>query len=74
MKIFLDANILFSASKQGSSMNRFIKYLAQKHTAITSDYAKQEAARNILAKREEWQPGYQEILKLVKVVPGVDRK
>lgn len=55
-------------------MNRFIKYLAQKHTVITSDYAQQEAVRNILAKREEWQPGYEEILKLVKVVPGVDRK
>ena len=74
MKIFLDANILFSAAKQGSVMSRFVKYLEQNHTVITSDYAQQEAYRNIVAKREEWQPGYKQILKLIEVVPSIDRQ
>lgn len=74
MKIFLDANILFSAAKQDSAMSRFVKYLAQNHTVITSDYAQQEAYRNIAAKREKWQLDYKQILKLVEVVPSVDRQ
>lgn len=74
MKIFLDANILFSAAKQDSAMSRFVKYLIQNHTVITSDYAQQEAYRNIVAKREEWQLGYKQILKLIEVVSGVDRQ
>ena len=54
MKVFLDANILFSAAKRDGAMSRFVKYLAQNHTVITSDYAQLEAYRNVIAKREEW--------------------
>ncbi len=74
MKIFLDANILFSAAKRGSAMSHFVKYLSQNHIVITSDYAQQEADRNIAAKREEWQLDYKQILKLIQIVPSVDRQ
>ncbi len=51
MKIFLDANILFSASKDGSILRNFLVFLvSKKHHLITNQFAAEEAVRNILAK------------------------
>ena len=72
MKIFLGANIVFSASKKESAISRFIIYLAKKHTVITSDYAEQEAYKNIVLKRPDWLSGYKEITELIQVVPSID--
>ena len=52
MKIFLDANILFSASRKDSILRKFIQFLIEAgYTLCTNDYARTEAERNILAKK-----------------------
>jgi predicted nucleic acid-binding protein len=50
MRIFLDANILFSASLANSFLADFLQKVSQHAGLLTNDYAKEEALRNIQAK------------------------
>lgn len=51
MRIFLDANILFSAARSAGAIRAFLEaLLADGHVGVTSDYALVEAQRNIEAK------------------------
>jgi predicted nucleic acid-binding protein len=62
LKVFLDANVLFSASAAGSNISRFLGALqAQGHMLVTSQYAYDEAERNIRAKRPQWATGFREL-------------
>lgn len=55
MKIFLDANVLFSAGKVESDLRLLLNLLRDEgHSLITSHYAYDEAERNISAKRPQW--------------------
>lgn len=54
MKIFLDANVLFSASNANSNIHAFITLIAEPYKRVTSDYAYEEARRNVQAKRALW--------------------
>ncbi|MES2662650.1 MAG: PIN domain-containing protein, partial [Pseudomonadota bacterium] len=56
MKIFLDANVLFSASNAQSNIYQFLQLLLRDHQLITSPYAFEEARRNIELKRPAWLP------------------
>lgn len=47
MKIFLDANILYSASRPKSLMADFVHYLIKHFKCLTNNYAIEEARRNI---------------------------
>lgn len=47
MRVFLDANILFSASKPDSRIRALINLLAKHGECITNDYAIEEARRNL---------------------------
>jgi len=47
MRVFLDANILFSASLAHSRMRDFLDVLFRHGTCLTSDYAIEEARRNL---------------------------
>lgn len=47
MKIFLDANILFSASWPGSRTGKFILLVLRRAEGMTSVYAVEEARRNL---------------------------
>ena len=47
MKIFLDANILFSASLPGSRTGKFITLALERAEGVTSAYAAEEARRNL---------------------------
>jgi len=51
MRIFLDANILFSASFHKSHLAEFLAMLQDHADLLTNAYAKTEAARNIAAKQ-----------------------
>jgi len=51
MRVFLDANILFSASFSKSRVAEFLSGLRQHAVLLTNAYAKAEAARNIAAKQ-----------------------
>jgi hypothetical protein len=73
MRIFLDANVIFSAANPDSHLNRLVRYLADHHTPISSDYAREEAFRNICAKRPDWLDGYHNLLSGLEIVRSVDR-
>jgi predicted nucleic acid-binding protein len=53
MRIFLDANILFSASLPRSRMREFLGVLFERAQCLTSEYAVEEARRNLAAKFPE---------------------
>jgi predicted nucleic acid-binding protein len=54
MRIFLDANVLFSASNNKSRIGELVFLLIDKGYAFTSDLALEETSRNLLLKRAEW--------------------
>ena len=69
MRVFLDANVLFSASNQGSNIAQLINWLVSEATAVTSDLACEEARRNLCLKRRDWLPAFEELLSRVEQVP-----
>ena len=70
LKVFLDANILFSAALGGSSF-KLIWELAEKGKIdlLTSRYCRVEAERNLSRKRPEAQGYLRELLAQVREVP-----
>jgi len=50
MKVFLDANILFSASLPRARMREFLNVLFERAECLANDYAVEEARRNLAAK------------------------
>jgi predicted nucleic acid-binding protein len=54
MRVFLDANVLFSASNAGSNIARLMEWLSERGTAVSSDLAVEEARRNLELKRPQW--------------------
>ena len=53
MRIFLDANILFSAAKSDSAIRQLLRHLKlAKHTLVADSYVQAEAIRNIAAKAD----------------------
>jgi predicted nucleic acid-binding protein len=70
MRVFLDANVLFSASNAGSNIARLIDWLIADATAVTSDVACAEARRNLALKRAEWLPALEQLLRRVEQVPS----
>ena len=51
MKVFLDANILFSSSVEQSRIRKLVNIIQNNGTCITNSYAIEEAKRNIIAKK-----------------------
>jgi len=51
MRVFLDANILFSASKPNSRIRALIDLLLRHDECLTNAYALEEARRNLALKR-----------------------
>ena len=50
MRIFLDANILFSAAQPGSRMRAFLEVLSKRARLLTNAYAVEETRRNLKLK------------------------
>jgi uncharacterized protein len=71
MRIFLDANILFSAAQLGSPMRQMVERMSQSETLATSDYAWTEAERNVAAKRREWAAGLRQLYSGLAVVSAL---
>ncbi|NOZ38955.1 MAG: PIN domain-containing protein [Planctomycetes bacterium] len=71
MRIFLDANILFSAANLDSNIARLIKIVINDHLAVTSDFALEEARRNVQRKRPDWCEGFVTLASQLDVVPSV---
>lgn len=69
MRIFLDANVLFSACKPSSAIADLISLIHERHEMVTSDLALEEARRNIGAKRPQWKEAFVQLRQKVSVVP-----
>lgn len=71
MRVFLDANVLFSASNDGSNIARLADLLIERGAAVTSDLALEEARRNIELKRPAWSEICNALATRVEVVASV---
>ena len=69
MKIFLDANILFSGSNTQSALHQLLNLLGQNHELATSYYAIAEARRNITLKKNTWLNDFEELVSHFTLCP-----
>ena len=76
MRVFLDANILFSAtlSPGGASAGLFELARVTSIELVTSQYAKQEAERNLKMKATSSMPRWENIHRMVHDVSEADPK
>lgn len=68
MRIFLDANILFSASQPQSRMGLFLDALRDRADCLTNDYAVEEARRNLAAKFPDGLKSLERLVKQCEIV------
>lgn len=71
LRVFLDANVLFSASNASSNIARLIDLLIKTGQAVTSDFALEEARRNIHLKRPAWSDAFNALIGKVEIVPSI---
>lgn len=71
MRVFLDANVLFSASYASSNIARLIHLLIKQGEAVTSDFAVEEARRNIMLKRSAWDEDSCTLIEQIQIVPSI---
>lgn len=68
MRIFLDANVLFSAAKSDGAMRQLIELLLDAgHECHVDGYVVDEARRNLIAKAPEGDAALQALLRKMKV-------
>jgi hypothetical protein len=67
LRVFLDANILFSSSDNNSATFKLLKALSDFGQAVTNPHAWEEAYRNLLHKRPENLKGLQKLHKYVTI-------
>ena len=70
MRVFLDANVLFSASRADSNIARLVDWLSERGTGVSSDLAVEEARRNLALKRPRWLSELERIQTLLEIVPS----
>ena len=71
MKVFLDANVLCSASNANSPIAELIRLLLDRRQLLTSNLAAEEARRNVYQKRPAWTEGLKAVLSRIEIVPAV---
>ena len=69
MRALLDANVLFAASQPGSATGRLVRLLIKKGTAVTCEYAHEEAQRNVDLKSPQWFGDLAALVLSVEIVP-----
>lgn len=71
MRVFLDANILFSAARPGSPLREMVLMLARRSACVTNAHARDEAGRNLTAKRSEDEGSFRLLMAQVAVESGM---
>ena len=61
MKVFLDANVLFSASDPGGATRKLLDRVAQHGRVLTNPHAREEARRNLERKRPHLLSGLEDL-------------
>jgi uncharacterized protein len=67
MKVFLDANILFSAARPESPLRAMVVALVRRSACVTNSHAIVEAERNLVCKRPEHVDSFHELLARIPV-------
>lgn len=71
MRIFLDANILFSAAKSDGAVRRLLTMLVEAgHECWADGYVAEEARRNLVAKAPEGLPVLEMLLARMHLAPA----
>lgn len=70
MRVFLAANVLFSACNKNSSIAQLIDWLLDVGEAVTSDLARAEAQRNLERRRPAWRSEFARLLRRLEIVPS----
>ena len=71
MRVFLDANVVFSAANAKSNIAKLVDLVVSDHTAVTSYFALEEARRNVQRKRPAWSAGFAALAPRLERVPSV---
>jgi len=71
MRIFLDANILFSAAQSGSRMSDFLDVLFDQANCLTNVCAVEEVRRNLELKSPEVLYRLDELVKKCKLISAI---
>lgn len=71
MRIFLDANILFSAAQPRSRMRDFVAVLLKEDECVTNAYAAEEARRNLELKSPGSLRAFEVLLKRCELIPAI---
>ncbi len=69
MRVFLDANVLFSASHPDSVLAQLIAVAIRHADVLTSDVACGEARRNLSLKRPAWATSFELLVEQLEIVP-----
>ena len=71
MRVFLDANILFSAAQPKSRLRALLALVARHGECITNAYAVEEARRNLALKQPSLVPQLALLIRKMAQVPGL---
>jgi hypothetical protein len=71
MRVFLDANILFSASQPQSRMRALLEVIVSRAVCLSNAYAIEEARRNLELKCPAALPQFVKLLEKCEVVSGL---
>jgi len=72
MRVFLDANILFSAAQPHSRMRAFLEILMERARCLTNEYAIEEARRNLAAKFPDTVKALERLSKKCEVIARLE--
>jgi len=68
VSVFLDSNVLFSASNLDSPFSKLLLWLKDKEHFVTSPYAYNEALRNLQKKRPHWIEGLDTLMAFTSLI------
>lgn len=70
MRVFLDSNVLFSASRRESATGRMLVLALKSVELLTSELACAEARRNLILKRSAWLEDFDHLVGKLQLVPS----
>lgn len=73
MRVFLDANILFSAADPESATRRLLERLCRRADAVTGPHAVEEARRNLALKRPQFVTSFGRLLERLEITHAFEQ-
>jgi uncharacterized protein len=67
MKVFLDANVLFSAARVESPLHAMVLTLVHRSACVTNSHAVAEAERNVILKQPEHADSFRQLMSHIPI-------